>query len=178
MTPTSPRSFLRHLVVTAVLVLPARAAAEEPTVGSVCEFSVVSVALSAGSTERETRRVVYAPPPGWYIRSHRVECVRKDGRSSFAVSTVPAGWQWLYAEQVTAAGRAKAAAAIPGPASWVGGHAEAEGERTAADRQANSSTHHVLVVDVTAKGAGLWRGGGSIELTVTAEMIYLGRADR
>jgi len=36
------------------------------------------------------------------------------------------------------------------------------------------STHHVLVVDATARGEGFLGRGGCIELTVTVELVYLG----
>jgi hypothetical protein len=171
-TPAPPR----HLIVAAVIVFAASPApADDAVVGTVRSLPVVSVSLAVGSTERETKRVVYAPPPGWYIRSHRVECAKKAGLSSFAVSTVPAGWHWLMDEKTMEAGRAKAGAVIPTAAGLVGARAEAEGAKAAAGHQANSSTHHVLVLDVIAQGAGFWRGGGAIDLTVTAEMVYVGK---
>lgn len=39
------------------------------------------------------------------------------------------------------------------------------------------STHHALVVEATARGEGFLRGGGCVELTVTAELVYPGPAE-
>ena len=36
------------------------------------------------------------------------------------------------------------------------------------------SSHHALVVEATAKGEGFLRGGGAIQLTVTADLVYVG----
>jgi hypothetical protein len=37
-----------------------------------------------------------------------------------------------------------------------------------------NSSHHALVLDATATGEGLFRGGSGIELRVTAELVYVG----
>lgn len=148
---------------------------EKPAYGTVRNLSVVSVSLAVGSTEREEKRVVYSPPPGWYIRSHKVECEKKSGLSSFTVSTVPAGWAWSTDSKTVQAGHASAGAPVPVAGVVVPAKAEAESGKSAADHTATNSSHHAIVVDVTAKGAGFWRGGGAIDLTVTAEMVYLGK---
>jgi hypothetical protein len=173
-----PIRISRYSPAFAVLLLAAAAPAadETPAVGTVRTLPVVSVSLAAGSTERDEKRVVYAPPPGWYVRSHTVECGKKTGMSSYTVSTVPAGWAYSRDEKVVRAGHASATAAVATPAGpLAGGKADAATATTAADHQATNSSHHVIVVDVTAKGAGFWRGGGAIDLTVTAEMVYLGK---
>jgi hypothetical protein len=132
--------------------------------------------LAVGSTEKEAKRVVYAPPPGWYIRSHRVECGKKHGLSSYTVSTVPADWQWASEERSSEATRAKAAAAVTThEVMFGGGQAASETDKALTGQSRASSSHHILVVDAVAKGAGFLRGGGEIELTVTAEMVYLGK---
>ena len=40
-------------------------------------------------------------------------------------------------------------------------------------RKARSS-HHALIVEATVKGEGLFRSGGSVYLTVIAEMVFVG----
>jgi len=176
---SSPVAALLAVAVTTAGFQPRRAtAADPPPVGSVYTVPVVSVALEVGSTEKESKRVVYAPPPGWYVRSHRVECGRRYGLASYTVSTVPAGWKWASDESASDSGRAKVTAAGGTPASKFGGEAAAEWDDAAAARQRTRASHHSLVVDVSARGAGLWRGGGGIELTVVAEMVYVGGAGR
>jgi hypothetical protein len=153
---------------------PGRAAGQEPRVGTVQTLPVITLALNVGSTEKEEKRVVYAPPPGWHIRSHRVDCTRKYGLSSFTVSTVPADWCWSADESATAAATAKVEAAVQ--AHGAGGQAKAlnESRKTTAEHEQRTSSHHALVVEATAKGAGWLRSGGGIELTVTAELVYVG----
>lgn len=91
MTARLPFPACRALLALAVLAAPATA--QPPDVGTVRELPVVSVSLAVGSTDRDTKRVVYAPPPGWYVRSHKVTVARRSGAVTFTVSTVPAGWQ-------------------------------------------------------------------------------------
>lgn len=57
----------------------------------------------------------------------------------------------------------------------AGGQASGAHESAVAGRQASTSSHHVLVVDVAARGAGLWQGGAAVDLTVVAEMVYTGQ---
>jgi hypothetical protein len=163
------------VLLTLAAFTPSRAAGQEPRIGTVQTLPVITLALNVGSTEKEEKRVVYAPPPGWHIRSHHVDCTRKYGLSSFTVSTVPADWSWSADETATAAATAKveAAAQVHG----AGGQAKAvsESRKTSAEHEQRASSHHALVVEATAKGAGWLRGGGGIELTVTAELVYVGR---
>ena len=166
-----------RLTFPALLILasPAVATDAPPAVGTVRELPVVSVSLAVGSTDRDAKRVVYAPPPGWYVRSHRVAVGKRSGSVTYTVSTVPAGWQWLSDERAAASGRAAGSVglAIPGVVP-TGGQAAAAQETSSSGRQASTSSHHLLVVDVAARGAGLWQGGASVDLTVYAEMVYLG----
>jgi len=157
------------------LILSAPAGAEPPAVGTVRELPVVSVSLAVGSTERDAKRVVYAPPPGWYVRSHRVRVSNRIGAVTYTVSTVPAGWQWTNDERAAASGRAAGSVGVALPSGLpVGAQASGAHDSAVAGRQANTSSHHVLVVDVTARGAGLLQGGAAVDLTVVAEMVYLG----
>lgn len=163
------------LVALAVLFPSLSRAADAPPAGTTLTLPVISVSVSAGGSARESRRAVYAPPPGWYVRSHRVEVARRYGAATYAVSTVPAGWAWKLDEQTTTADRSAAAAAVTAYKVSGGGQASAAQATATAGHQENASSHHVLVVDVAARGAGLWQGGGGIELTVVAELVYLGR---
>jgi hypothetical protein len=162
-------------VLTALLpALPARAA-DAPAVGATQTLPAVSVAVAVGSTERDARRAVYAPPPGWYVRSHKVEVARRYGAATYAVSTVPAGWAWRADEQTATADRAAAGAAVSAYKVSGGGQAATAQATATAGHQESASSHHVLVVDVAARGAGLWQGGGGIDLTVVVELVYLGK---
>lgn len=165
------------VVVLGGLTAPARpAVAAPPEVGAVRELPVVSVSLAVGSTDKETKRAVYAPPPGWYVRSHRVVTANKSGSVTYSVGTVPAGWSWVSDERAAASGKVNGSAKLALPNGLAGGGEVAGSQESAvAGRQVTTASHHVLVVDVTAKGAGLWQGGGGVDLTVYAEMVYLGR---
>src|SRR5262245_5668927 len=87
-------------VLLATLALVPVARAEAPKVGEVQQLPVISLALEVGSTGKEGKKVVYAPPPGWYVRGHRVECTRKAGRSSYTVSTMPQDWSAVTEDKV------------------------------------------------------------------------------
>jgi len=50
----------------------------------------------------------------------------------------------------------------------------AEQERTLAEVRKATASHHVLMVEATAKGEGFFHGGGSLQLVVTAELVYVG----
>jgi hypothetical protein len=165
---------LARYVLPLVLLLPGVVRADEPKPGTVRTLPVVSVSMSVGSTERESKRVVYAPPPGWYVRSHRIQCVNRRGEVSYAVNTVPAGWNWHSDERSRAASKSSADVMLATFQTWAGGRAAASKDASSADRQTNTSSHHLLVVDVTAKGEGFFGGGGGVELTVYADMVYLG----
>jgi hypothetical protein len=130
--------------------------------------------MQVGSTEKETRHVTYTPPPGWYVRSHQVDCTRRTGNSSFSVATVPQGWSWVSAEKVEESYRT-----LMNLAAKSGNHgpqAKFDLERRQLLREIRQvrTTHHALVVDATAKGEGFLRAGGGVELTVTAELMFVG----
>ncbi|MBX9581828.1 MAG: hypothetical protein K2X87_16105 [Gemmataceae bacterium] len=163
-------------VVLALGGLAAPAQADPPEVGAVRELPVVSVSLAVGSTDKETKRAVYAPPPGWYVRSHRVVTANRTGSVAYSVGTVPAGWAWVSDERAAASGKLDGSAGLQLPHGLAAGGQVAGSQGAAvAGRQVTTASHHVLVVDVTAKGAGLWQGGGGVDLTVYAEMVYLGK---
>lgn len=155
---------------------PPAAEPAAPAVGAVRELPVVSVSLAVGSTDKETKRAVYAPPPGWYVRSHRIVAANRTGSVTYSVGTVPAGWNWVSDERAAASGKVNGAAGLQLPNGLgAGGQVAGAQESAVAGRQVTAASHHVLVVDVTAKGAGLWQGGGGVDLTVFAEIVYLGK---
>lgn len=174
----SAPQLLLALVFTLSAIATGPATAEAPIappVGTVQTLSVLSVSLAVGSTGREAKRAVYSPPPGWYVRSHRVHVANKYGTVTYAVSTVPAGWDWKADEQAASVGKSSAAGTVSAYKFSGGGQAATSRETTAADHHAVASSHHLLVIDVAARGAGFLQSGSGVELTVTAEMVYLGR---
>jgi hypothetical protein len=148
-----------------------------PFPGDVRYVPVITVSLQVGSTTKETRQVTYTPPPGWFVRSHTVNCTRKTGHSSFSVSTVPRDWTWCSEEQLSEAYRTLIE--LAGKAQEVGVQAELtlEHDRRLNELRRAKASHHALVVEATAKGEGFLRGGGSLELTVVAELVYAGTQD-
>jgi hypothetical protein len=164
----------RVTLFTSVVCGSGQAGAQEATPGAVQTHPIVSVSLQASSTGKETKRVVYAPPPGWHIRSHRVDCTKKSGLSSFTVNTLPAAWAWKAEEEKKETGSTKAAAAVAGHGLKTGAEADAETNTTQSERAQATSSHHVLVVEVIAQGSGLLRGPGAVELTVIADLVFVG----
>jgi hypothetical protein len=173
MCPT-PKPLVCVFALVAATASPA-AAGDAPARGTVQTLPVLSVSVAVGSTGRETKRAVYAPPPGWYVRSHRVVVASKHGTVTYAVSTVPAKWDWKTEEQAGSIGRSIAAGAVSAYKISGGGQVATSREDAAADRQAVASSHHLLVLEVDARGCGFLQSGSGVELTVVAEMVYLGR---
>jgi hypothetical protein len=143
-------------------------------VGEVRYVKAVTLSLRVGSTEKESKQVTYTPPPGWYVRSHWVHCTARQGCSSFSVNTVPRDWAWLSEEQVRES--YKALAELAGKSHGVALQSKLALEQETLLRGVRQvrATHHALVVDATARGEGFLGRGGCIELTVTAELVYLG----
>ncbi|MBN9121540.1 MAG: hypothetical protein J0I06_20725 [Planctomycetes bacterium] len=170
-----PLSLLLTVSTAAGRSAAADPAAGAPPVGTVQTLPVLSVSLAVGSTGRETKRAVYAPPPGWYVRSHRVVVTNKYGSVAYAVSTVPAGWDWRADEEAASAGRSNTAGTVSAYKVQGGGQLATSRELSAADHHAVASSHHLLVIDAAARGCGFLQSGSGVELTVVAEMVYLGR---
>ncbi len=160
--------------VAAALLVPRAAVAQAPRVGDAHRLQVITISMQVGSTEKESKQVTYSPPPGWYVRSHSVACTAKRGNSSYSVATVPRDWAWLSEEKVKES--YKGLIEIAGKAHGPGLQAKFARERDSllSGLRRARSTHHALVVEATARGEGLLRGRGCIELTVTAELVYLG----
>jgi hypothetical protein len=156
------------------------AGGQPPRPGDVQRLDVVSVSLQVGSTEKESRQVTYTPPPGWYVCGHSVRCTAKRGNSSYSVATVPRNWSWLSEEQVKESYKVLidlAGKCHSGPAvepSELQAKFALERDALLRGLRRVRATHHALVVEATARGEGFLRGGGCVELTVTAELIYVG----
>ena len=82
-------SGLSGAILVSSLTVPGSAQAQVPQVGGVQRLKVITISMQVGSTEKDTKQVTYTPPPGWYVRSHSVDCTSKSGNSSFSVNTVP-----------------------------------------------------------------------------------------
>jgi hypothetical protein len=143
-------------------------------VEAVQRVPVITVGLRVGCTEKKSKRVTYTPPPGWYIRSHTVNFTHRYGNTSCVVSTVPAGWTWASEKNFTESNRHLIDMTLQ--AHDIGGQGHLQNERDALVHalRTGSSSHHALIVDVTANGEGLFRHGSEIELTVIADLVYVG----
>jgi hypothetical protein len=171
---TASRRFWGTVLVVAGMMLHGTAQAQTPRPGEVQRLKVITVSMRVGSTEKDTRQITYSPPPGWYVRSHWVDCTARTGNSSYTVSTVPQDWTWLSEERVKES--YKVLVDLAGKAHDVGLQVRCAHEQEDLLQQLRRvrSTHHALVVDATARGEGFLRGGGAIELTVYAELVYIG----
>jgi hypothetical protein len=150
------------------------ALAQLPQPGDIQRLKVITISMRVGSTEKDIKQVTYSPPPGWYVRSHVVDCTAKYGNSSFTVTTVPPNWDWLTEERNRDSYQAKLDVAAR--AQNVGGQLKLNQQQEALLRASRGvrANHHALVVEATARGEGFLRGGGGLELIVTAELVYIG----
>ena len=87
---------------------------------------------------------------------------------------MPQDWSWCSEEKVGES--YKLLIDLAGQAGDAGmrGKFASDKEQLLTERRKVRSTHHALVVDATARGEGFLRGGGALELTVTAELVYVG----
>lgn len=157
-----------------ITALPLTALGQTWQVGQAQQLTVLTLSMQVGSTECQTKQVAYAPPPGWYVRSHWVNCTRRAGNTSYSVNTVPQGWSYISEEQVQEA--YKTLIDLAGQAQNVALRTKFANEREQllAEIRQVRSTHHALIVDATVRGEGFLRGGAVLELTVTAELVYVG----
>jgi hypothetical protein len=157
-----------------VVALPWTAAAQTPKVGQVQKLTVITLSMQVGNTDSDTRRIAYAPPPGWYVKSHQVNCTKKSGNTSYSVNTVPGDWAFVTEDKVEES--YKLLLDLAGQAQNAGLRTKfaAEREQLLAEVRKVRSTHHALVVDATVRGEGFLRAGGSLDMTVTAELVYVG----
>jgi hypothetical protein len=167
------RRWLGVLVV--VIVCPVEVAhAQGPQIGDVQVLPVINVSLQVGSTGKESKRTTYSPPPGWYIRSHEVVCIERYGTSSYAVSTVPAGWTWISEGQFKE--MHQRLTDVAARAEEVAGQLKLHLKRDDAvyDLLRANSGQHALVLETSVTGYGIFRGGSGLHLRVFAEMVYIG----
>ena len=166
-----------HCLVAAISLLAlGHVAAQEPRRGDVQTRTVMTIALSVSSTGKEAKRVVYSPPPGWFILSHTIACTKKQGFASFSVTTVPAQWSSSSEEAKSDSAKALGDAEVEVPVvPSAKGKVSGAKESTASDKKTQAFSHHALVVDALAQGGGLLRSGAAIEMTVTAELVFLGK---
>lgn len=171
---TKWRHFLEFLVV-AITCQSGAVSAQTAQIGDVQVLPVISVSLQVGSTGKETKRTTYSPPPGWYIRSHQVVCIKRYGTSSFAVNTVPAGWVWNSEAQSRELH--ERLSDVTAKAEDVATQLKLNMKRDDAvyDLLRTSAGNHALILETSATGNGLFRSGSGIELQVVAEMIYIGK---
>jgi hypothetical protein len=162
------------LAFVAALIFVGSARSQTSRIGEVRNLTVVTLALQVGSTERESKQVTYTPPPGWFVRGHVVDCTVKRGNSSYTVSTVPRDWNWLSEDDVRESYKTviDLAGKVHGPGAET--KFSLEQEELLRELKKVRATHHALVVEATARGEGFLRGGGCVELTVNAELVYLG----
>ena len=157
-----------------LLLAAATAQAQSPQAGDVQRFPVITLRLRVGSTEKASKRATYTPPPGWHIRSHTVTVAQSLGNTSFSVSTVPAGWAWASRDRLDDSYRQLIDLAAKAHDMGLQGKLELDRDSMTRELQNTSSSHHALVVEVTASGDGWFRSAASIELTVWAELVYVG----
>ncbi len=148
--------------------------ADEPKRGDVQRLQVITLSMQVGSVEKESRQVTYTPPPGWYVRSHTVDCIRKYGNSSYTVATVPQNWGWLSEEKIVDSYKTLIELAARAKDMALQTKFAHERDAMLSELHKVRATHHALVVDATARGEGWLRGGGGLQLTVTAELVYVG----
>lgn len=149
-------------------------AAQSPPVGTVQITRVITISLQVGSTEKESRHVTYSPPPGWYVRSHRVDILAKVGPASYAVNTVPEDWSWLTEDNVRESYRTLLEMAGQARGQQLQSKYALERDALLMELSQVRSAHHALVVDATARGEGFLRRGGRLEMSVVAELVYVG----
>lgn len=155
------------------LAAPCLAQTGAPRVGEVQRLTVITISMQVGSTEKETKRVSYTPPPGWYVRGHSVQCTEA-GHSSFTVNTIPRDWTFVSEDHVTESYKRLLDLAAKAQDAGLKAKLAMEQEQTLIEVRKGRSSHHSLVVEATAKGEGFLRAGGSIQLTVTADLVYVG----
>jgi hypothetical protein len=148
--------------------------AQVPHVGQIQKLKVITISMQVGSTEKENKKVTYSPPPGWYVRSHFVECTVNTGNSSFSVNTVPQNWNWSSEEKVHQSYKLLIDLAAKAKDQDLANKLRIERDEALNELRRCRSSHHALVVDATARGGGFLKGGGSLKLTVMAELVYVG----
>jgi hypothetical protein len=178
MTPlisfASRRFGLFTALFSLLLATPRAVQAHAPRLGEVQRIRAITLSLRVGSTDKDSRQVTYTPPPGWYVLSHAVHCTKQYGNASYSVSTIPEDWDWFSEEQAKQS--YKALLDVAGRAQEVGLETKYDlnNEAVLQALRRVRSARHALVVDASAQGEGFLRGGSGLDMTVTAELVYLG----
>jgi hypothetical protein len=146
---------------------------QSPQPGDVQIVPAITVSLQVGGTGKESKRATYTPPPGWYIRSHSVNCTQRYGHSSYSISTVPAGWTSKSEEGIDEAFRQLIEAAVQPHDLSLRARLNLRRNEAIHELRSTNISQHALVLDATARGEGLFWGGG-IDLQVMAELVYVG----
>lgn len=176
MSTVGPLRLVVGLVAVAV-AFAAPALGQTPRPGTVQWLTAISVSVTVASTDKESRQVTYTPPPGWYVRSHRVVVGQKLGNASYTVSTIPQDWGWMSEEKLDESYRSLID--LAGKAGNHGLQAKFAAEREAKilELRRVRASHHALVVDATVRGEGFLRAKGALDLVVLAELVYVGTDD-
>jgi hypothetical protein len=90
------------------------------------------------------------------------------------VNTVPREWDWRSEEKAEDSCKILIELVGPSHAGELQAKFNLQHEALLQRLRSVRASHHALVVEATARGEGFLRGGGCIELTVTAELVYLG----
>jgi len=87
---------------------------------------------------------------------------------------VPRNWGWVSEEKVEDSYKALLDLAGKAGNPVLQAKFALERERALRELRKVRATHHALVVDASARGEGFLRSGGGLELTVTAELVFVG----
>lgn len=134
----------------------------------------ITLSVRAGSTGSDSKDATYTPPAGWVVVSHQVVELSKFGIVSFAVDTVPAGWNFSTTETVASTYSALIDAAAQKGWAKYAAHLKLEQNDVTNDFRAVQSSHHALHMHATAKGRGLFQGGSAGQFLVKAKLRYTG----
>jgi hypothetical protein len=162
------------VVLASAWALPGPAQGQAPHMGQVQKLPVITISMQVGSMDKESKKVTYSPPPGWYVRSHFVECSTRTGNSSFSVNTVPQNWNWCSDDKIQESYKLLMDLAAKAEDKSLANKFQIERNEALAELHRCQASHHALVVDATARGGGFLKGGGSLQLSVIAELVYVG----
>lgn len=174
---SSLTTFSKCLLAVATATIATAARAQAPQIGDSQVVSAVSICLHVGSTGKESKQASYTPPPGWHIRRHYVTCTEFYGNSSYTVSVYAAGWVWSSDTNTRAIQQHRLELAAPTDKYPVQAKMDLRHNESSRDRSSVSASHHALVVNATAIGEGLFRGGGGVQMRVIAELVYVGQPE-
>ena len=170
------RSLVTIAIAATAFVGPAEAAAP-PEPGDTKTATAVTISLRVGNTGKKSTTETYSPPPGWYIQGHRVNVRSKFGQSSYSVSTIPAGWSAVDKTKVEKRYNVAIDLAVKKGAKDLAAKLRVDKDSFSSSYSIASRSHHNLQVKAEAKGEGYLKGGGSVQMTVSADLVYVGNDD-